>query len=58
MHASLREEGIVSIGGWRFQAMHVTALSTACTGPNFWESNMFELLGCNSRTDRYRNIRR
>lgn len=57
MHASLREEGTVSIGGWRFQVMHVTA-SLHALGPNFWESNMFELLGCNSRTDRYRNIRR
>lgn len=45
MHASLREEGTVSIGGWRFQEMHVTALLHALvripgrvTCLNYWDA--------------------
>lgn len=45
MHASLREEGTVSIGGRRFQAMHVTALlhalvriSGRVTCLNYWDA--------------------
>lgn len=45
MHASLREESIVSIGGWIFQGMHVTAslhalvrISGRVTCLNCWDA--------------------
>lgn len=45
MHASLREEGTISIGGWIFQVMHVTAslhalvrISGRVTCLNYWDA--------------------